>query len=304
LFSDPMMLEFGLGVLIAYGVRLGLPLPSWPKTLAAISVILFAIGGYLCAGGHQIFGFTRVATFGLAGGAAIYAVVAAELAGARFPASLQYLGGMSYSLYLWHLPLLAWLASLAGESGTHTRLPGPALWVLWLAIVLLISAASYEFIERWLRLRAVPRNRLVPFLRGATRFAMAASLLIAAITVIAFALLRVDQNALEVNVSRIQIALGKYTKDHGGFIASPGTPISNVEKTLVEQGYLKRRFAYWDTPLHQYFLYASDGQGIYGLLVRTESKAWPVSMPNIRWCIIGVNAAGQGLWGDPPPCTF
>lgn len=68
-------------------------------------------------------------------------------------APLAYLGRLSYSLYLWHWPLLVLLRWTYG-------LHGAALW-LYPVLLLAVSAASYHFIERPLR-SAAPLLRLAP----------------------------------------------------------------------------------------------------------------------------------------------
>lgn len=56
---------------------------------------------------------------------------------------LRYLGRLSYSLYLWHWPLLVLLRWTYGTQGA-------ALW-LYPVVLLAVAAASYHFVERPLR---------------------------------------------------------------------------------------------------------------------------------------------------------
>jgi peptidoglycan/LPS O-acetylase OafA/YrhL len=105
-YTDPMTLEFGLGVLIAYIVGHGF-YPSRPRVTIFAAALLFAIGGYLASPG-QFFGFPRVATYGLGSALLIYTGIASELNGASFPRWLQYSGAISYSLYISHHLLPTW----------------------------------------------------------------------------------------------------------------------------------------------------------------------------------------------------
>jgi peptidoglycan/LPS O-acetylase OafA/YrhL len=135
----PLTLEFGFGVLIALLTTRNFT-RGWPATLA-MSAAFYAVGIYL--NWPWINGYPRVATFGVGSALLIYSVVAAEQSGARFPSSLLYLGAMSYSLYVWHLLILTWLSSFGGQSW-----PDAVVMPTWLAIILAISAASYQWIER------------------------------------------------------------------------------------------------------------------------------------------------------------
>jgi len=142
IYSDPITLEFGFGVCIACLVKHGFH-PSWPRTAAALALCLFVAGAYIAAGGHWISGFQRVATYGLGSALLIYAVVVSEIDGARFPKWLQYLGAMSYSLYISHHLLLTWLAKY-----NPSRIPGPIQIATWIGLALVLAVVLYEFFER------------------------------------------------------------------------------------------------------------------------------------------------------------
>lgn len=155
LISDPLIIDFGLGAGVGYLAGRGITL-FWPLC-AACSIALFAYAAFhTSASIWGVFGMERVATFGLGSALAVYAVSAAELRGLTFPKSLQYLGAMSYSLYVWHMLILMWLANLLLPS-----IPGPIQLAAWLVIVLAISAASYEFIERPLLRRVRESDRAI-----------------------------------------------------------------------------------------------------------------------------------------------
>jgi exopolysaccharide production protein ExoZ len=142
LYTNPITLEFGFGVVIAYIVRRGLH-PSWPRAAAALAVCLFAYGGYIAAFGNQFIGFSRVATFGAGSAVLVYAVVAAELNAASFPRWLQYTGAISYSLYISHHLLLTWLARF-----DPPWLPGPVQILTWIGCSLGLAALIYRWIEK------------------------------------------------------------------------------------------------------------------------------------------------------------
>jgi exopolysaccharide production protein ExoZ len=159
IYSYPLTLEFGLGVGIAYLVKLGFH-PSWPRTLGLLALLLFAAGAYLISGGGQFAGFERVMTYGFGSALLIYAVIAGELNGATFPRWLQYLGAISYSLYISHHLLLTWLAKY-----NPAWLFGPLQILIWIALAILLAAALYEFFERPIlaRLRiAMPKPPMRP----------------------------------------------------------------------------------------------------------------------------------------------
>jgi exopolysaccharide production protein ExoZ len=111
IFAHPLTLEFGAGVAIAYLLQRNGRLPSSPL-IPAFAAILFATGWYwIFVRGAVDAHLARLPTYGLGGACLVYAIVAAELNGARFPKILQWLGDISYSLYVIHYLLMKWVAS-------------------------------------------------------------------------------------------------------------------------------------------------------------------------------------------------
>jgi exopolysaccharide production protein ExoZ len=140
-FGHPLTLEFGLGVAVGYIVKRGFS-GLWRASLL-LSAVFFAAGIYLkIAPGEAA--LSRVATYGIGSALLIYAVVAGEIQGMRFPRPMQYLGAMSYSLYVWHFLIFKWLAAFV----ILPRLPGQIQMTVWVVVVVAASAASYELIER------------------------------------------------------------------------------------------------------------------------------------------------------------
>jgi exopolysaccharide production protein ExoZ len=152
-FSSPLTLEFGFGIIVAaliqYGLRRGI------GACLFVGAVAFAAGTWLNIYGQPVSEAVRAMTFGVGAAMCIYAIVASELRGAMFPPEMQYLGDISYSLYIWHVLILAWLKPVAATSPwlykVYVRavnlIPGLESGILFV-VILATAAASYEFIER------------------------------------------------------------------------------------------------------------------------------------------------------------
>ena len=73
--------------------------------------------------GGPITGWARVGVFGVGSAFLIYAVVAAESNGRIFSRIRQYLGDASYSIYIWHVPLLTLLIAASEWTGLIKATP-------------------------------------------------------------------------------------------------------------------------------------------------------------------------------------
>lgn len=145
IFGNPLTLDFGFGVIIAFITRKGI------KELGPICLfgagVLFTLGAYCEVLEQPVSDTTRFMTFGIGAALLVYSVVAAELNGATFSRTLQYPGDISYSLYIWHFLIFTILATPA-VSAYLAWLPGQVQISIWIMVVAVISAVSYEIIEK------------------------------------------------------------------------------------------------------------------------------------------------------------
>jgi exopolysaccharide production protein ExoZ len=140
-YTSPITLEFGFGVMIAHAVGRGFH-PSHTLVTIVAATFFFGIGAHAATVGH-FEGFDRVATFGIGSALLVYTVIAAELNGTTFPRWLQYAGAISYSLYISHHLLLTWLARF-----DPPWLPGPVQILIWIGCAFGLAAAIYRYFEK------------------------------------------------------------------------------------------------------------------------------------------------------------
>ena len=148
IIGSALTLEFAFGcaiaLMVSHGVRVAPRIAL--ATGSAALVAAFAVG---IAAGPTAYVAFRALYYGVPVALILYGLVVVELAdGWRLPAWLQSCGEYSYSLYLWHFPvLLAW-----GWLWTLVRADRFAPAVLWsclgIAAVIGVARLSYRWIER------------------------------------------------------------------------------------------------------------------------------------------------------------
>jgi len=130
--SSPVILEFGAGCAISWLHDRGFR--KWPVGALLLGVLVFSLGS-VQAMDADLSPLQRVLTFGSGGALILYALVALE-ANAKVILSgpIEALGDASYSLYLWHWPLLAIFTELA-------------LGWYGMAAIVAFSFVSYRLVE-------------------------------------------------------------------------------------------------------------------------------------------------------------
>lgn len=144
---DPLIIEFGLGCVIAYLIRIQAIKASLFALLAGAA--FFTWGAYQTLHQGLLPPLPRTLSFGVGSAFLLYGLIGLELhKRVRPPKLLTYLGNISYSIYIWHELLISVvLAIFANNPDAYHRNPLLSL-VLFVVLVLLVSAISYRLIEQ------------------------------------------------------------------------------------------------------------------------------------------------------------
>jgi hypothetical protein len=106
------------------------------------------------------------------------------------------------------------------------------------------------------------------------------------------------------HVRSLKAALERYRASRGNYpFPFPGNPLTHLKKELVDGGYLPAipQDPLWGVKDNSY-QYVSPGGQNYGVLVHLEAPTGAIAAGGA--CVTGVNTAGTGWWGQPPPCPF
>jgi len=153
-FFQPISIDFVLGVALAVSmIRTSsrtAPLVVWGAAAASV-------GGAVLWSGRMDYSeqLTRVLVWGVPTMGVLYGLILLEtVRGVVLPAWLRHCGDWSYSLYLWHLPVLIALGMMVQALGrTGTFAGGAGYVMLGVVLCLVVSALSHRFVEspimRW-----------------------------------------------------------------------------------------------------------------------------------------------------------
>lgn len=168
---DPMVLEFALGCGVAVLVQRHPRLPARALLLAAVAPItigVWQVHARLGATGQLDGPWLRLTWFGTGAALLLAGVVLAELRGAWVaPRWLQAVGDASYSLYLWHIPVIVALGELGRRAPGAWTKGGPVMAMLDAATALVVAFLSYRWIERPLLDRRRSRREATAAARAA-----------------------------------------------------------------------------------------------------------------------------------------
>jgi hypothetical protein len=143
--TSPMLLEFLIGILIARLYTSDIHIPVRIGRWLAYASILFFILMY----GFEINPGHGPLRYGLRCFFLVFALLMLnkeiEL---KVPGSMEFLGNISYSVYLLHSTIALFLAALISHLGLAPFESTPVYFPVYLALVILISYGSYYFIEQ------------------------------------------------------------------------------------------------------------------------------------------------------------
>ena len=164
LFFAPISIDFVLGALLAASMILTssrlVPLIVWGAAAAIVAGVFWWSGQWTYPDP-----LARVLVWGIPSMGALYGLILLERTrGVVLPAWLRRCGDWSYSLYLWHIPVLMALGMTVHALGRKGTLAGGAGYVvLGVTLSLTVAALSFRFVESPI-MRWASRQRFSPAL--------------------------------------------------------------------------------------------------------------------------------------------
>lgn len=164
--TNPIIWNFVYGVLIGlaynnattYEWLSGMLSQRWVARSIVAVVIWQALSGFLGGFGPFEWGAGSMAIF-------VVFVFHYQRQNYRFPAWLVRMGDISFSIYLLHVPIAVTLGFLFRKFGYPVYSTGTALFILSIALTIIVSHASHQYLEvrlsarilKWLHIDKAPR---------------------------------------------------------------------------------------------------------------------------------------------------
>jgi exopolysaccharide production protein ExoZ len=152
-WCQPIVLEFGCGILIAVAMRRGVSLPA-PIRLAlvavgAVLIVALPFGQPDAVDGTYLNGWNRFYTLGLPAALVVAgAALGPDIRKTFWSAIPRQLGDASYSLYLLH-PFVLFTVSMAYRRfGALQAIPLPVLVAVLIVVASIVAILSYRLFER------------------------------------------------------------------------------------------------------------------------------------------------------------
>ncbi|WP_298428705.1 acyltransferase, partial [Rhodoblastus sp.] len=145
-FNYVLMTEFSFGLAVGYLIERRIE--KYPIPLLFLGVTWLLISYFIVHDKLSLIDLYRHLLFGIPASFLVYSLVVLENRNKIVVSkNLVFIGGISYSIYLWHNVLLTYMGSLFNR-GAHGVWFGVAFMLIFAAVTFVVSVFSYTYIEK------------------------------------------------------------------------------------------------------------------------------------------------------------